>query len=215
MEADDIGWESKFELCEYSSKLINLVVSLNMTVVKPVDILEIKKACYYAKEYHGDQKRKSGDPYYSHPIEVAYLFAQYVAQHASQYYTTTLIVVAILHDCLEDTQLTKDMMAIIFNQEVASKVEDLTRIKFNKKITAAESVNFLFLEHKNDILYIKLFDRLHNMRTISAMRPEKQKSIAEETIFHLIPAAMLLGANIVQEELVTLCTNIIKPGYSY
>lgn len=210
-----IDWESRFELCDYSGKLIDLVIELNKLVNKPVDISEIKKACYYAREYHGDQKRKSGDPYYSHPVEVAYLFAKYVAQNASQYYTTTLIVVAILHDCLEDTKLTKDMIAIIFSQEIASKVEDLTRIKFNKKITAAESVNFLFLEHKNDILYIKLFDRLHNMRTISAMCPEKQKSIAEETIFHLIPAAMLLGASRVQEELVMLCTNIIKPGYSY
>ena len=210
---DNTDWQSKFQLCEYSDKLLSLIAALNKNVSVPVDILEIKKACHIAREYHGDQKRKSGDPYYSHPLEVAYLFAKYVAVNAPQYYTTELIIVAILHDTLEDTKLTKDMISIIFVQEISDKVEDLTRIKFDKKITAAESVDLLFLEHKNDVLYIKLFDRLHNIRTIGSMDPEKQRSIAEETIFHLVPAAMVLGAKHIQEELVMLCSDIIKPSY--
>ena len=101
------SWESKFQPCEYSDKLLNLITELNKTVRIPVDVLEIKKACYYAREYHGSQLRKSGDPYYSHPLEVAYLFAKYVAENAQQHYTTDLIIIAILHDTIEEYPCSK------------------------------------------------------------------------------------------------------------
>ena len=123
-------WESKFRPCEYSDKLLNLIIELNKKAKVPVNLLEIKKACHIAREYHGDQKRKSGDPYYSHPLEVAYLFAKYVAENAQQYYAADLIVIAILHDTIEDTKLTLCMIHEIFNANIANSVEDLTRIKF-------------------------------------------------------------------------------------
>jgi (p)ppGpp synthase/HD superfamily hydrolase len=199
------SWESKFQPCEYSDKLLNLITELNKTARVPVNILEIKKACYYAREYHGTQLRKSGDPYYSHPLIVAYLFAKYVAENAQRYYTTDLIVIAILHDTIEDTTLTSDMIQRIFNQSVAIGVEDLTRLKYEIKTTAADTLNSLFVQYKLDILHIKVFDRVHNMRTICAMKPEKQKKIIDETVSHFIPMTSYLGLYKIKQELITLC----------
>ena len=71
-------WQSKFISCPYSDKLINKIISLNKTTNRTVDVNEIKKAVYYAKKYHGTQKRDSGEPYYSHPLEVAYMVSDYL-----------------------------------------------------------------------------------------------------------------------------------------
>jgi (p)ppGpp synthase/HD superfamily hydrolase len=204
-------WESEFTLCQYSDKLVSLLESLNKQVAKPVNIHEVKKSCYVARKYHGDQLRKSGDPYYSHPLEVGYLFSNYAGIEDAKHYTTDLVITAILHDTIEDTELTKDMIATIFNKSIADKVEDLTRIKFDRKFTAAESVISLFLEHKDDVLHVKLFDRLHNMRTLDAMKPEKQHRIAQETAdyFILLPAYLSIKLSKVGEELQNLCSKYL------
>ena len=114
----------------------------------------------------GAQKRQSGEPYYSHPLEVAYM----VAEHR---FTTDVLVTSILHDTIEDTELTKEMIDYIFGFTIASQVEDLTRIKIDGKISVAEMVKSLWFQNKKDLLLIKYFDRLHNMRTINAKSPEK------------------------------------------
>lgn len=191
------------EPCYYSSRLLEKLKLLDNKNVLNFDL--INKAIYWAKKYHGDQKRKSGEPYYSHPLEVAYLFAEYVAVKEVNYYTTDLIITAVLHDTIEDTLLTKEMISQNFNKSIASKIEDLTRIKFNRKITAGETVNSLFLQHKKDVLYIKLFDRLHNMITIGCMTIEKKKKIVDETIIHFITLASYLNTNEVKLELTRLC----------
>ena len=203
------SWESKFQPCEYSDKLLNLITELNKTAKVPVNISEIKKACYYAREYHGDQKRKSGDPYYSHPLIVAYLFAKYVAENARQYYTTDLIIIAILHDCLEDTTLTSDMIHEIFNQFVAVGVEDLTRIKDGVKITAEYSLDLLLLDCKKAIILIKTFDRLHNAMTIHSMSPKKIVSILQETARKFLFCSIYMEAPHVEKELMRICLNYL------
>jgi (p)ppGpp synthase/HD superfamily hydrolase len=204
------NWVAKFQLCQYSGKLLSLIKELNKIMNVPVDIPTIKKACYYAKKYHGSQIRKSGEPYYSHPIEVAYLFAKYVSSNIAKYYTTNLITIAILHDCLEDTKLTKDMIAVIFNQSIANGVEDLTRLKHAMKTTAADTLNVLFIQYKFDILHIKIFDRLHNMSTIYAIEPTKQKKMIDETVSHFIPMAFYLESNEIKQEFIRLCRNAIE-----
>ena len=202
---EDINcWQSKFKLCEYSSKLLNLLSLSNNKVNQPVCITEVQKSIYYARKYHGKQLRKSGEPYYSHPLEVAYLFAEYTGKEDRLYYTTNLVITSVLHDTIEDTKLTKDMIARIFNESVASKVDDLTRIKIDRKITAGETVNLLFLQHKKDLLHIKLFDRLHNMRTISSMPLEKRKKIVEETFDYFILLAKCLELDEIKQELIKL-----------
>ena len=154
------NWKSKFQPCLYSDQLLNLLIYLNTILRIPVNIEIIKKACVLARIYHGDQRRKSGEPYYSHPLIVAYLFALYVGKKMRKYCTTDLIVMAILHDTLEDTTLTYQMILEIFGKYVAEGALDLTRIKDGVKITAEDSVDLLLLHRKKGIILIKMFDRL-------------------------------------------------------
>ena len=177
-------WLEGFEYCIYSTRLLNKILQKNQesTIKKKIDILEVQKAIYYARKYHGDQKRQSGEPYYSHPLEVAYMLAEYTTGENKQYFRTDLLVSSILHDTIEDTELTQAMIAEIFGETVAGQVEALTRIKTHGKITSEELVNALLLQNNKDVLLIKMFDRLHNVQTLQAKSPEKIKEIMDETI---------------------------------
>ena len=155
-------WESKFESCYYSKLLLNKIYLQNEKSNHQVDILEIQKAIYYAKKYHGSQKRLSGEPYYSHPLAVAELVAPYC-------FKTDVLVTSILHDTIEDTDLTQDLIEHIFDANIANKVEDLTRVKLDRKISSAEIVELLWLQKKEELLLVKFFDRLHNMKTITSI----------------------------------------------
>ncbi|WP_375331266.1 HD domain-containing protein [Candidatus Tisiphia endosymbiont of Oplodontha viridula] len=176
-----------FEMCIYATKLIDKVMYLNSIVkVPPVNIKEIKKAIYYARKYHGDQMRQSGEPFYSHPIEVAYMVSDYL-------FRTDILVTSILHDTLEDTELTKEKIAKEFGERIANQVQDLTRIKEDGiKISSAEMVKILYKEKKHEVSLIKLFDRLHNMQTVNAKSPEKIKKIVKETIEHFLTLSTYL-----------------------
>ncbi|WP_341793084.1 MULTISPECIES: HD domain-containing protein [unclassified Rickettsia] len=202
---EDINcWEEKFEMCGYTARLLDKVTSLNKLVQYPIDIREIKKGVYYARKYHGSQMRQSGDPYYSHPIEVAYMVAKYSSLQKQEFFRTDMIVTALLHDTIEDTEFTKAMITNIFGCKIACQVEDLTRIKLDKKISSAEMVNSLLLQNNKDMLFIKLFDRLHNMQTIGAKSPEKMKKIMLETLSVFITLSMYLGMPQIKEELIEL-----------
>ena len=156
----------------------------------------------------GAQKRQSGEPYYSHPLEVAYM----VAEHR---FTTDVLVTSILHDTIEDTELTKEMIDYIFGFTIASQVEDLTRIKIDGKISVAEMVKSLWFQNKKDLLLIKYFDRLHNMRTINAKSPEKIQKTASETIEIFLILASYLEMSKTELELKTLCCNNFKSSSFY
>ncbi|KIJ89039.1 guanosine-3',5'-bis(diphosphate) 3'-pyrophosphohydrolase [Rickettsia asembonensis] len=88
---DISSWKEKFEICVYSKKLLDKLEYLNTKVENPIDILEIKKGIYYARKYHGSQMRQSGDPYYSHPIEVAIMLAEFVAEEAPKLYNVIML----------------------------------------------------------------------------------------------------------------------------
>jgi (p)ppGpp synthase/HD superfamily hydrolase len=179
---EDYSWKKNFETCFYSKKLLNFLHVLNKKVSRKVNVLEVQKAIYYAKIYHGTQKRQSGEPYYSHPLEVAYMLAEYTAHDDKQYYRTDLLVSSVLHDTIEDTPLTKEMIETIFGELVANQVESLTRIKIDRKITSEELVNLLLSQEDKGLLMIKMFDRLHNIQTLEVKSPEKIKKIIDETI---------------------------------
>ena len=110
-----------------------------------------------------------------------------------------------IHDCLEDTELTKDMISKIFNNTIAYMVEDLTRIKAGVKISAAESVDLLLSLHKEGVLLIKMFDRLHNARTINFMSPKKISKILHETIEKFLFSSIYIDAMDIESELVEIC----------
>jgi (p)ppGpp synthase/HD superfamily hydrolase len=174
------NWQIKFKSCEYSAKLLSKLISLNEKVTHPVDIREIIKAIYYAKKYHGSQMRQSGEPYYSHPIEVAYMFASYTAQAVHQLFNTNMIVTSLLHDTIEDTKLTEEMITQIFGSTIASQLEALTRIKPYGKISAKETLDLLIQQEKYDVALIKIFDRIHNLQTLGARSPEKALKVVRK-----------------------------------
>jgi guanosine-3',5'-bis(diphosphate) 3'-pyrophosphohydrolase len=199
---EDINcWERKFKSCLYSKRLLNKFILLNNKATNKIDIKEVKKSIYYAKKYHGNQKRQSGEPYYSHPLEVAYIISDYL-------FRTDILVTSILHDTIEDTTLTAEMIKSIFGNLVATQVEDLTRVKKDRKISSAELVELLWQQKKYDVLLIKQFDRLHNMQTIDAKSPEKIRKITKETLSTFVVLSVYLETKDIEEKLVQICTNI-------
>lgn len=199
----DKKWWKKLGHCEYASRLLGKLSWLNEAQPERdrIDISEVQKAIYYAKKYHGDQKRQSGEPYYSHPIEVAYMVSDYL-------FKTDMIVTSVLHDTIEDTELTFEMLRQLFGGVVARQVMDLTRTASGdsyEKISSAETVERLFAQKKYGLLLIKQFDRLHNMQTIGAKHSDAIHRITEETIGHFITLAAFLGMRMVEEELIRTC----------
>lgn len=200
------SWITKYENCFYSERLITKLISLNEKTKNKINILEIKKAIHYAKKYHGAQKRESGEPYYSHPLEVAYMVSDYL-------FRTDIIITSILHDTIEDTDLTFEMIQTEFGPLVASQVVDLSRIKVaGKKISSAEMVESLWLQKKYDLLLVKLFDRLHNIQTIGVKSPEKIYKIVEETISAFLVLAVYLNITDAEKEIIQLCSKYINPN---
>lgn len=192
------SWEAKFEPCIYSSRLLDKLAIQNEKTENKLDLNEVKKAMYYAKKYHASQLRQTGEPYYSHPVEVAYMVSDYI-------FRTDIIVTSLLHDTLEDTELTKEMICSIFGSLVASQVEDLTRIKADRKISSTELVESLWKEKKYDLLLVKQFDRFHNMQTISVKSPEKLNKIIKETLQTFLTLAAYLEMPKIEQMLSELC----------
>ena len=157
----------------------------------------IERAYNYAINKHGTQKRLSGDSYISHPLEVANIIANLRLDDAS-------LVVALLHDTIEDTTATREEIDEIFGKEIGKLVEGLT--KFDRIDLAnhqAGNIRKLLLAVADDVrvLLVKLADRLHNMRTLDCMREEKRKRIAEETIDIYAPLAGRMGMHEIRDEL--------------
>lgn len=206
MNADDdiiqIDDYSIIESCQYSQKLLAKIELINQSQSSDelVDLDEIKKGMYFAKKYHEGQVRNSGEPYYSHLIEVAVMAADYI-------FTTEAILVAVLHDAIEDTNMSAEIIAKLFGDSVADKVSDLTR---SGNDTAADTVDKLWSEHKYDVLLIKLCDRMHNMLTLSHRPSSKIKKTAKETLSAFIVLAAYLGVSDIEEKLSSLCIQYIN-----
>jgi len=164
--------------CKYSIRLIEKLKSSDTKNILNFDL--INKAIYWAKKYHGNQKRKSGEPYYTHPLEVAYMVSEYKLK-------TDVIAVSILHDIVEDTEVTVEMIEGTFGQRIAEMVDRLTRDRPNgTKLSVEEILNNAYHLKDKEVLLIKLFDRLHNIQTIKSQSPEKQEKICKETIKHML-----------------------------
>ncbi len=206
----NLDWQSKYANCQFAEKLLNKISELNQKAKPPIDIDMVKKGIYYAKKYHGSQMRQSGEPYYSHPIEVAYMVAEYTALEIPKYFRTDIIITSLLHDTLEDTELSEKLISMVFGEQIASQVVDLTRVKSYGKISAAETLDLLFQQKKYDVLLIKLFDRLHNMQTISFKSPEKAMKIIKETMEHFVILAVYLGIQKVENQFYQLCLSILN-----
>lgn len=183
-------WQSKFEPCLYADKLISKIISLKkQKTSNEIDLHGIKKAIFYCKKYHVNQKRLSGEPYYSHPLAVAELVAPYC-------FKTEILITSILHDTLEDTILIKENLQYIFNPIIAENVSSLTRIKLDRKITAGELLDLLYIQEKEELLLVKYLDRLHNIETIRAKSPEQTLKTIDESLRKFISLGVYLETSI-------------------
>src|ERR1700752_2761387 len=160
----------------------------------------LNKAYVYAMQKHGQQKRASGDPYISHPLEVAAILTD---MHLDE----STIAVALLHDTIEDTTATRAEIDELFGEDIGRLVEGLTKIKkldlVTKKAKQAENLRKLLLAISDDVrvLLVKLADRLHNMRTLTHVRPETRRRTAEETLDIYAPLAGRMSMHEMREEL--------------
>ncbi len=170
----------------------------------------LNKAYVYAMQKHGEQKRASGDPYFSHPLEVAAILTDLHLDEET-------IAVALLHDTIEDTDATRREIDELFGEKIGHLVEGLTKLKRLDLVTAqakqAENLRRLLLAISDDIrvLLVKLSDRLHNMRTLGAMRADKCKRIATETMEIYAPLAGRIGMQDLRDELEELSFRYINP----
>ena len=171
-------------ICEYQIKLISKLGSLFRSGGK--DFEQINNAIAWAKKYHAGQYRQSGEPFYSHPLEVACMVAEYLPK-------TELIVTSILHDIVEDTEVTIAMIHLEFGPVVSLMVDQLTRDRANGIKISCEMLlsNALQMQQK-DVLIIKIFDRIHNLQTLDAKSTEKQIKTIQETLENFIVIAMYL-----------------------
>jgi guanosine-3',5'-bis(diphosphate) 3'-pyrophosphohydrolase len=169
----------------------------------------LNRAYVYAMKAHGNQQRASGDLYFSHPLEVAAILTELKLDDAT-------IASALLHDVIEDTDVTRSEIDQKFGEEIGALVEGLTKIKkldlVTKKAEQAENFRKLLVAISSDIrvLLIKLADRLHNMRTLGHMKPESRQRISEETLEIYAPLAGRMGMQGMREELEALA---FKWGY--
>jgi GTP pyrophosphokinase len=170
----------------------------------------LNRAFVYAMKAHGAQKRASGDPYFSHPLEVAAILTDLKLDDAT-------IAAALLHDTIEDTAATRGQIDKQFGKDIGALVEGLTKLKkldlVSKRAEQAENLRKLLLAIADDVrvLLVKLADRLHNMRTLQWVPAEKRNRIAEETLDIYAPLAGRIGMHDMREELEDLSFRQLSP----
>lgn len=170
----------------------------------------LNRAYIYAMKAHGSQTRASGEAYFNHPVEVAAILAEMRLD-------TATIVAALLHDTVEDTEATHQEIHDKFGAEIASLVDGLTKIAkldmVTKEATQAENLRKLLLAMSRDVrvLLVKLADRLHNMRTLHFVKPEKRLRIAQETMEIYAPLAGRMGMQLIRDEMEDISFGVLNP----
>jgi GTP pyrophosphokinase len=184
------------------------LASVHRTLHPKADLGLLQRAYDVAEAKHAGQKRKSGDPYITHPLAVASILAELGMD-------TTTLVAALLHDTVEDTDYSLDRLRKDFGEEVAHLVDGVTKLDKVELGTAAEAetIRKMIVAMARDprVLVIKLSDRLHNMRTMRFLPPEKQAKKARETLEVLAPLAHRLGMATIKWELEDLSFAILHP----
>ena len=180
----------------------------------PRQVEFVREAYNFAAEAHAKQKRASGEPYIVHPLGVATILAQLQMDDVT-------LAAAFLHDVVEDTDVTMEQLQDIFGLEVAMLVDGVTklgRIEYiSREEQQVENYRKMFLAMAKDIrvVLIKLADRLHNMRTMKYMPPNKQKRISSETLEIYAPLAHRLGIYAIKWELEDLAFRYMEPQHYY
>jgi len=186
-------------------------------IKNPIDREAIAKAYHFVKDKHEGQKRKSGEPYIHHLIEVAYILAQLQAGPAT-------IIAGLLHDVVEDTDVPIEEIEQTWGKDIASIVDSVTKIQRLKLSRRGDDSSFVYEDHRKiflgmakdiRVIIIKLADRLHNMRTLDYLAPDRQKVIANETMEVFAPIAGRLGINKIKSELEDLSLRYIDEDHFF
>jgi GTP pyrophosphokinase len=197
-----------------SPPLLKALEKIFTTYIKrPEDVEMIRKAYFWAEKYHEGQLRKGGDPYITHPVAVATILAEL---HAGP----VTLSAALLHDTVEDTELTFDDITKEFSKEVSTLVDGVTKLsklQFKTNVSQAENQQKMLLAMANDIrvVLIKIADRLHNLRTFEYLRPDRRQAMAEETLEIYAPLAHRLGMFRIKAELEDTSLKQINPEMYY
>lgn len=196
----------------FSHPLVDEAKDSLMNAVSYLDAKEradVLRACHFGDMAHIKDKRKSGEPYITHPIAVAEILAGFLLDRDS-------IIAAILHDTVEDTEVTDELVASEFGETVARLVDGVTKLKSgnmskqqSQAATFHKILNATLIDPR--VLIIKLSDRLHNMSTMDAVREEKQKSTARETLDFYVPFARIMGLNDIADYIELLCYRNLNP----
>lgn len=200
-------------MSEQKSITVDVLIQKILSGEKQYDLSKIVSAYELANKYHDGQKRESGEPYITHPLAVAYILLELGMD-------TDTICAALLHDVVEDTDCTLDILQKKFGSDVAMLVNGVTKLKkvetFTKDEQKAENIRKILLAMSEDIrvIIIKLADRLHNMRTLNYCRDEKRRNIAHETMNIYAPIAHRLGIRSIKDELEDLSFKYLDP-YAY
>ena len=175
------------------------------------DVDLLRRAYEVAAEAHAGQVRKTGDPYITHPLAVAHMLAGYGLDEQT-------LAAALLHDTVEDTNLTLSDLSMQFGDEIGRLIDGVTkldRVRYsNREQAQAATIRKMVVAMAQDVrvLIIKLFDRLHNLRTVHALREEKQRRVAQETLDVYAPLAHRLGVQEIKHEFEDRCFAILYPG---
>lgn len=200
-------------MSEQKSITVDVLIQKILSSEKQYDLSKIVSAYELANKYHDGQKRESGEPYITHPLAVAYILLELGMD-------TDTICAALLHDVVEDTDCTLEILQKKFGSDVAMLVNGVTKLKkvetFTKDEQKAENIRKILLAMSEDIrvIIIKLADRLHNMRTLNFCRDEKRRNIAHETMNIYAPIAHRLGIRSIKDELEDLSFKYLDP-YAY
>lgn len=203
-----------YQLNGYEISIDHVLEQAKTYIKNPDSIAVIERAFELAFQKHKDQLRKSGEPYIIHPIEVTYILAKWQTGPRT-------IASGLLHDIIEDTEITKEEIAELFDDEIAEIVDGvtkLTKLKYkSKEKQQAENHRKMLLAMSKDIrvILVKLADRLHNIRTLKFLPPEKQCSIAHKTMEIYVPIAHRLGMYRVKAELEDTSLRFLKPEDFY
>ena len=208
-------YKSFINRCEYSEALLSRLEIICREQNRKLNMKLIVKAVIFAKKWHGAQMRKTGDhPFYFHPLKVA----EMVAEH---YCKTDVIVASILHDVVEDSECTVEIIEKEFNARIAEMVDRLTNKRFENgkhiKLTFEEILGKLQSVGDIEALFIKQMDREHNLETIEGLKPEKQRKMAEESNNHFIKLLAIIGDKLgihgklrLENNIFQLCYRILK-----
>lgn len=182
-------------------------------IKKPEDVEMIRKAYFWAEKYHEGQLRKGGDPYITHPVAVATILAEL---HAGP----VTLSAALLHDTVEDTDLSLEDITKEFSKEVSTLVDGVTKLsklQFKTNVSQAENQQKMLLAMANDIrvVLIKIADRLHNLKTFEYLRADRRQAMAEETLEIYAPLAHRLGMFRIKAEMEDTSLKQINPEMYY